>query len=178
MKTQKVFSTSVLQMLDPIQLDIHSRRGSLQSLSNFASYHFRVSWKNFTLDCNSMEGFLQSLKFDDPSLQRSVAGLVGSSAKKKGKNQDWKSTQQLWWNGSPIERNRVEYQELLDVAYESLSQNESFAKNLLESGSAILTHHIGKDDPHETILTRDEFCSRLMRLRDHLRKMTTVETRM
>ena len=49
------------------------------------------------------------------------------------------------------------------------------AKALLDGGFVdrrenVLEHSIGKKSPKETVLTRSEFCSRLTRLRDRLKK--------
>jgi hypothetical protein len=40
----------------------------------------------------------------------------------------------------------------------------------LVTGDAPLTHRMGKSDPCETILTEEEFCSRLERLRRRIEK--------
>ena len=150
-------------------MDIGSKNGYPQSaLSNFAPHPFVVEHKGFKLECNSMEGFLQCLKFKNPEMQKYVATLVGYEAKKKGKEKNWQVTQILWWNGEQIDRNGDEYQELLDVAYNCLFQNDKFKNALKATNDATLTHSIGKSDPHETVLTKSEFCSRLMKLRNKL----------
>jgi len=59
---------------------------------------------------------------------------------------------------------------LLDEAFQALSQNESFKKALIATGDAVLTHTMGKSRQNETVLTQNEFCSRLMRLRSSLKK--------
>jgi hypothetical protein len=53
-------------------------------------------------------------------------------------------------------------------AYDALSQNNDFKKALLATGQEILTHSIGKSDSSDTILTEEEFCSRLMKLRNKI----------
>jgi len=149
-------------------MDIGSKNGyPASALSNFAPHPFSVSWKGFVVECNSMEGFLQSLKFKNPEMQKEVCKLVGFKAKMKGKNKNWYRTQTLWWNGEPIDRHSKEYQELLDVAYEALSKNTTFRKALLTT-KGILTHSIGKSDSHRTVLTTSEFCGRLMKIREKL----------
>jgi hypothetical protein len=47
-------------------------------------------------------------------------------------------------------------------------QNESYQKALWDTGTEILTHSIGVSDQNEDILTEEEFCSRLMKLRDEM----------
>ena len=51
------------------------------SLSNFAPHPFVIDG----VECNSMEGFLQSLKFKSVDMQNHVCTLVGREAKFKGK---------------------------------------------------------------------------------------------
>lgn len=131
------------------------------SLSNFAPHPFIIDG----VQCNSMEGFLQSLKFKDPDMQKYVCTLVGKAAKFKGKNKKWWKDQTLYWQGTAYKRDSKEYQELLDRAYEALGENVGFRKALIASGKASLTHSIGNSDPTHTILTKQEFCSRLEKLR-------------
>ncbi len=117
-----------------------------------------------------MEGFLQSLKFDKPHIQAEVCSLVGMAAKRRGgkRNKRWKSTQTLWWQGTPYKRKSPEYQELLDRAFQALFQNASFRKALQAAGDATFTHSMGRNKESETVLTEREFCSRLTKLRDQL----------
>ncbi len=134
------------------------------SLSNFAPHPFEIDG----VKCSSMEGFLQSLKFKNPEMQERICLLVGIRAKFAGKRKNWWKTQTLWWRGQEINRHGDKYQILLDRAYTELSKNEGFKKALLASGNSALTHSIGKSDPHRTILTEREFCSRLTKLRSRL----------
>ena len=115
-----------------------------------------------------MEGFLQSLKFSNPEMQKEVCRLTGKAAKFKGKKKKWWKTQTLYWLGVEIPRHSKEYQELLDRAFAALAENTSFQKALLATGNAVLTHSIGKTNSNETVLTRAEFCSRLMKIRAEL----------
>jgi Bacteriophage protein GP30.3 len=146
-------------------VDIHSGNGyPASALSNFAGHHFVFDG----VECASMEGLLQSFKFDKPHVQESVCKLMGLSAKFRGKkrNKAWKSVQTLWWKGTPYKRDSQEYQDLLDNAYRALYDgSEKFRDALKASGDAVLTHSIGHNKESETILTEREFCSRLMRLR-------------
>lgn len=132
------------------------------SLSNFAPHPFIIDG----VACNSMEGFLQGLKFESIEMQEYVCTLVGYAAKKKGRNKNWQQSQTLYWRGKPIKRNSKEYQNLLDTAYTELYKNEKFKNALEASKGAVLTHSIGKNKESETVLTTREFCSRLTKLRD------------
>lgn len=132
------------------------------SLSNFAPHPFEIDG----IQCNSMEGFLQSLKFESKEMQEYVCSLVGYAAKKKGRNKNWKQSQTLYWRGIEIKRDSKEYQDLLDKAYTELYKNTKFKAALEASGNAVLTHSIGKTKQNETVLTVKEFCSRLTKLRN------------
>lgn len=134
------------------------------SLSNFAGHRFIID----DVECYSMEGFLQSLKFKSVDMQEAVCKLVGKAAKRKGANKNWQRTQILYWKGEEINRNSKEYQDLLDRAYnEMYKQSESFRKALMASGNGNLTHSMGKTNTNETVLTISEFCGRLLRLREN-----------
>lgn len=150
-------------------MDIGSGTGyPSATLSNFSPHGFTIDG----VECASMEGFLQSLKFQDPEMQKHVCTLVGKKAKFKGKKKKWWKTQTLYWQGQPIPRDSKEYQDLLDRAFDALSENNSFRKALLATYNATLTHSIGKSRPSETVLTKNEFTSRLTRIRARLKAET------
>ena len=150
-------------------MDIGSGTGyPSANLSNFHPYQFPVDG----VSCNSMEGFLQSLKFSNPEMQEHVCTLVGKKAKFKGKKKKWFRDQILYWKGQPIKRDSQEYQDLLDKAFNALSENKKFQKTLLDTQNANLTHSIGKNKISETVLTTQEFCSRLMAIRKRLKNKT------
>lgn len=137
------------------------------ALSNFSPHPFVLDGINIA----SMEGFLQSLKFSNPDMQIEVCRLVGKKAKFKGKGKKWQRTGTLWWRGKEIDRFSQEYQDLLDHAYEAMfTQCDSARRALLASGDAIFTHSIGKNKETDTILTTQEFCSRLTKIRTKLQK--------
>ena len=148
-------------------MDIGSGSGfPSATLSNFAPHPFVIDG----VECNSMEGFLQSLKFSNPDMQKEVCKLGGKAAKFKGKKKKWWLTQTLWWQGVEIARSSQEYQDLLDRAFNALAQNNGFRTALLATGNAVLTHSIGKNKITETVLTRQEFCSRLTKIREGLKQ--------
>lgn len=148
-------------------MDIGSGSGyPSASLSNFAPHPFEIDG----IKCNSMEGFLQSLKFESPEMQEYICSLVGKKAKFKGKGKKWWRTQTLYWRGKAISRDSEEYQDLLDRAFDELNKNEGFRKALEATGNSTLTHSMGKTNEKETVLTSREFCSRLMKLREQNRE--------
>lgn len=131
------------------------------ALSNFAPHPFIIDG----IECNSMEGFLQSLKFENPDVQKEVCKLVGKAAKFRGKPKKWWINQTLFWQGVAYKRDSEEYQQLLTRAYDALFQNPGFQSALKATGTATLTHSIGNNDIHHTVLTQREFISQLNRLR-------------
>jgi hypothetical protein len=150
-------------------MDIGSKHGyPASALSNFAPHAFTFDG----VECASMEGLLQSFKFDKQHIQVEVCKLVGIGAKRRGsaRNTAWKTRQTLWWKGIPIDRQGDEYQELLDRAFAALATNDSFARALLATQQAVLTHEIGRSSTHDTVLTKNEFCSRLTALRAILKE--------
>lgn len=147
-------------------MDIGAGKGyPSSSLSNFAGHRFIIDG----IECYSMEGFLQSLKFKSPEMQEEVCKLVGKSAKFKGKPKKWYLDQTLYWKGVPIKRDSKEYQDLLDLAYESMfMQSESFRRALEASKGSVLRHSMGRANKKKTILTITEFVGRLNKLRERL----------
>lgn len=147
-------------------MDIAAKCGyPASSLSNFAPHKFVFDG----VECNSMEGLLQAFKNRNHDVQIERCKLVGFKAKMAGKHINWQERQMLYWKGVEYRRDSKDYQELLDRAYDALSECEGFRKALLATGDAVLTHSIGRTNFKETILTRREFCSRLMKLREKLK---------
>jgi len=132
------------------------------TLSNFAPNAFTFDG----IRCASMEGLLQSFKIADAAEQVRVCGLDGPAAQSIGRKHDWQTSGTLWWRGEAIDRLSDDYRVLLDRAYRVLfDQSGAFRAALAETRDATLTHSFGKADATETILTTDEFLSRLERLR-------------
>lgn len=132
------------------------------ALSNFAPHPFVLDG----VQCASMEGFLQSLKFKNQEMQKYVCSLVGIKAKHAGKFKKWQTKQTLYWRGKEYARDSDDYQELLDRAYGALAKNSGFIEALKATGDAVLTHKMGRTNIRETVLTQTEFCSRLTKLRE------------
>jgi len=133
-------------------------------LSNFAPNRFIFDG----VECASMEGLLQSFKFDKIEKQREICGLVGYKAKSAGskRNAIWQRQQSLWWNGYIFPRNSRAYQNLIDNAFDSMYEQSKDFREALYAANAlshevILTHNMGSNDNTKTILTEKEFCVRL-----------------
>lgn len=146
-------------------LDLGSRNGGLgKALSNFTAYPFILDG----VSCGSIEGFLQSLKFEDTEEQGLIAELVGYKAYKNGQiaNADWRSVQKLWWRGYAYPRLSREYHSLIQRAYDACyDQNPKFRQALFDTGVDLLTHDIGNHDPTMTTLTEWEYIYVMYRLR-------------
>lgn len=150
-----------------MSLDIRLKNPRTHNLSNLAAHRFIFRG----IEVASMEGLLQALKSRSIEVQRYRMTLSGMAAKLSGANQNWQKTQTLWWQGKPMKRRSKDYQEFLDEAYLALfTQNEEARAALLATGSATLTHTLGKRNENETVLTRREFTSRLTRIRAMLQR--------
>jgi len=148
-------------------MDIKSGNGYPSSaLSNFAPHPFVFDG----VPVASMEGLLQAFKFDKEHIQVEVCKLVGKAANARGRPRNWQERQTLYWKGVEYQREGDAYQLLLDRAYQAMAdQNEGFRKALLATQNAVLDHSIGRSKKKETVLTKSEFCSRLMFIRGKLR---------
>lgn len=137
-------------------------------LSNYYPHKFYFNG----IICNSMEGLLQSFKVKDIDEQIYICSLVEYKAKKYSKkyNNNWQNTLILYWNNKSYNRLKIEYQKLLKLAYKSLISNKNFAHALENTKDHKLIHSIGKKDKTKTILTEDEFITRLYALRKHIYK--------
>lgn len=144
-------------------IDIWSSDYPSGVLSNLANNAFVFDG----VECLSMEGFLQSLKYSNPKEQKAICFLKGKKAKAKAINNAWKLDQKVYWQGTVIDRSSGDFQQLLRRAYQALfEQNETFRTALLLTGSKKLYHVRGKSNPRDTILTEKEFCQILTELRD------------
>jgi hypothetical protein len=134
-----------------------------KQLSNLMPYRFKLD----DLECASMEGFLQSIKFSDPVMSTTLRAMHGVAAFKKGQEgNDWKFKQILFWNGSSYPRTSLSYKLLIERAYDALfDQNVMYRDALRITNDAVLTHKIGKTDQTDTTLTQVEYLYNLYRLR-------------
>lgn len=131
-------------------------------ISNLCSNGFRFDG----MVCGSMEGFLQSLKRRDLSKQQQICGMRGGNARKMSVT-SWQNDQIVWWKGQAIDRQSVEYLQLIRRAYQAMfEQSERFRAALMTTRGITLVHTSGEQNPYKTILTPSEFCSILTDLRD------------
>jgi hypothetical protein len=135
-------------------------------LSNLCNYPFVMDG----IKCESIEGFLQSIKFVDDSKAEVLRGLYGTKCFKAGQaGNDWKINQTLSWNGVRYLRSANGYQGLLERAYDAcIEQNPTFRNALIRSKPFELRHDFGKTDMRDSVLTRIEYIYQLYRLRSKL----------
>ena len=149
-------------MLFGRRIDIYSKkRGAAGRLSNFTR-------RDFTFDgvrCRSIEGVLQSFKFESESEQRIVCGLWGIQAKLAGEGRDWKTSQTLYWRGKSYLRDSGEYAALVSRLYmTAYDQDEQLRRDVKKAARRGVCHSIGGHDPKETVLTEEEFVGNLLML--------------
>ncbi len=94
--------------------------GAEKELSNFTPHAFVIDG----VECASMEGFLQSLKYRSVKKQKKVCALIGFAAKKAGARKFWwKVTGVVHWQGRRIKRNGKQFDRLIERAYLQLLSN-------------------------------------------------------
>ena len=138
------------------KLDIYSKgEYPANALSNFYAHAFSIDG----VDCASMEGFLQSLKYKDPQKQREICACSGKEAKAWGEGRRWwRITGRVWWQGKRYRRCSKAFSDLILRAYEALfAQNAEFRAALAASRGKELCHSIGGRRKRRTILTEKEF---------------------
>ena len=141
-------------------------KGVQKALSNFTPHAFVIDG----VECASMEGVLQSLKYRSDKKQKTVCTLTDFDAKRAGERKFWwKVTGFIHWQGRRIKRDSKEFDELIARAYEQLFCNAEFRQALEEAGDCELKHTMGKHDKKKTILTEKEFIDNLNRLRNKLK---------
>lgn len=149
-------------------VDIDYRKGGLASrLSNLCNYPFELDG----VEHQSMEGFLQSLKFERDSDAEVLRKMYGGKCFIAGqKGNSWKLQQILYFNGQPYGRSSKEYAHLINSAYDALyAQNETFRKAIYEARNYELRHDMGKFNMQDSVLTQVEYLFNLYRLQNRAR---------
>lgn len=155
-----------------LNIGYNSKNSLSRILSNLYHTEFRFKGKNV----KSIEGVLQSLKYKDKKIQNIILKYYGLDAyHTRGANtiDFWGQNGTLYWQGKPINRHSEDYQIFIDELYISAAKNPLYKKALLSTQNTYLLHHIGKDDPTQTVLTRFEFEQRLNTLREFLKQEKT-----
>lgn len=137
------------------------------ALSNAVSTPFEVDG----VRCESMEGFLQSLRCEDEEEQRRVCRMSGLRAKAFGKQSDKQEGYSVrhhgvYWKGVRLERNGGEYSELLRGAYRALYRSSpEFREALEETGNRRLFYTNGSGSARNSVISEKEFTTILTTLR-------------
>ena len=141
-------------------------------LSRVLSNLFPIKFKFRGKTVHSIESVLQGVKYRDKKMQNLVleySGLDAYHIRGANTQNPWNNDGLLYWQGKEMQRDSEEYQLFLDELYISAVQNPIYRQSLLSTGGVYLLHHIGKDSPSETVLTRFEFELRLNSLREYLK---------
>ncbi len=131
--------------------------------------------------CASVTSFLHALKFQHLVDQVIVCSMPPEGARHRSMEMDvqYKITQKLWWQSVCYPRTSREYQQLLDRIFHALiNQNQRFAQALKDSFPHELTYQMGRNQKVTPVLTEEEFCSKLMRLRGNLLARRLEEQRL
>lgn len=150
---------------DFVDISYFSKNSVASALSNLFPYNFVFRCYNV----KSIEGVLQGLKQEDSNVQQLIFNYAGKDAyhtRASSFIDDWRTDGIIYFQGNPIDRFDMEYQELLNELYLSLCQNPLFVKALMFTGKRELLHSEGEMDPSETILTPVEYIDRLKIIRD------------
>jgi len=133
-------------------------------LSNLFPMQFTFKGKKV----NSIEGVMQGIKYKDIKTQNLIlkySGIDAYHTRACNEIDFWGENGILYWQGKPIDRHSEEYQIFIDELFISALSNPLYERALLSTNKYLL-HHIGRDDPKETVLTRYEYELRLNSLRD------------
>jgi len=152
-----------------INIGYNFKNSLARTLSNLypMRFKFRGKW------VNSIEGVLQGIKHKEKKLQNIVLKYSGVDAyhtRASNTLDFWGNNGILYWQGKPFKRDSDDYQTFLDELYLSAAKNPLYKKCLLSTENKYLLHHIGKEDKHETVLTRFEYEQRLNSLREYLKQ--------
>lgn len=98
----------------------------------------------------------------EPTLSIDQKHIFDSTIKEK----EVVSKQKLYWNGKTYKRDSEEYKNLFNRAYNRLYTNEKFRKVVEATNGSNIGHSIWKTKQSETVLIKQEFCSRLMYLQN------------
>lgn len=136
-------------------------------LSNLFPLNFKMRGKKVS----SIEGIMQGIKYKDKKMQNRIFKYFGIDAyhtRACNENDFWGTNGTLYWQGKPIDRHSEAYQIFIDEVFISALKNPIYKRALLSTDKYLL-HHIGRDNPNETVLTRYEYELRLNSLRDFIK---------
>ena len=140
-----------------------------EKLGNFSTSRFSLD----DVECFSVEGFIQSLKFSDSEKQQAVAKLVGKEAKFKGKKAGKRIAREgtVFWNGRTIKFRSPEHLALIERGIlAKFEQDEKAQQALLATGNAELIHNTGRAESPFTSLPSEHFIKIVKKIRSGLQR--------
>jgi predicted NAD-dependent protein-ADP-ribosyltransferase YbiA (DUF1768 family) len=124
---------------EPINVISTHTDPEIRILSNFAFTPFVLDG----LAYNSVEGFWQGLKYDDPAERRRVALLAGKEAKESGRG---RKAESLAYRGETIRVGSHEHWQLMEIAcWAKFTQHGAARAALLATDPRPLMHRVRRD---------------------------------
>ena len=125
------------------------------------------------VECASLDGFMESLKFERIVDQKNVTKRVGADAKNQSKNKDFwphnvKADRELYWQGESFKRNSKTFDRLLARVFRQMIRNPIYHEALMSTEDADFTHSKGKANKKDTVLTKKELTDNLKAVRAEL----------
>lgn len=151
-----------------INILYNSKVSKSKVLSNLYPMQFKFRGKMVA----SIESVLQAIKYKDIKTQNLVlkySGIDAYHTRACNETDFWGKNGILYWQGKSMDRHSDEYQNFIDELYFSVLKNPLYVRALLSTEDKYLLHHIGKNNPNETVLTRFELENRLNSLREFIK---------
>lgn len=143
-------------------MEIGNGKGPFAQLSSMTPHQFIID----DVKCASLESFIQSLKFEKPSMQASLCAEKPKSAKERGKKAiNWEGTGVAHWKGISMDRLSTQYFTFMESVVAALArQCEPFRKALTDVSEDTITSAAKSREMH-TPLTEAEYCKILKKVR-------------
>jgi predicted NAD-dependent protein-ADP-ribosyltransferase YbiA (DUF1768 family) len=139
MSEQSQIFTPETDGIDHVNVYSRAKTEGGRLLSNFAHTPFTLYGIRF----ESVEGFYQSMLFDEDQVRAVIAGTFGNEAKSWGKKSPKREGDAVrTWDGRVVEFKGEEFHEEIEKAIrEKTQQNPSVAAALIATGDLPLTHY-------------------------------------
>lgn len=154
-------------------VDIGYQDHQSSTLSNLFPHKFLFyTCEEDKTTCLSMESFLQSLRVQDPVLQKYICENYSAMVawKLRFALRDWRKDGLVYWNGKAIVRASEEYTALITTAYDRLFEGNPVFREIVlpHFKGKYLIHSFGCDCESETLLTEREYRYQLNRLMEKI----------
>lgn len=125
------------------------------------------------MQCASLDGFIESLKFEKIKDQKNITKRVGNDAKKRGIQKDnlgnQTASRKVFWQGESFNRNSKKFKDLLSRVFREMAKNPNYQAALMATEDSDFTHSKGKTNKKDTLLTKKELIENLQELRSELK---------